>query len=358
MQMSNTEKLLTALFNDEKAVGIPIETRVEKYLHACCEKRGCDGLPEPQERIDFLLYDLAGKLAGLGKTAITLIEGETTVIAKEDLQGATKLREAAFEYYYSLQSVSLPDSITSIGTACFSFCGNVTEMTLSENLTVIPVNAFNECRKLEKIYIGANVTSIDEYAFRNVSADTTDGVEIVIMANIPPIIEANTFQGAKIKTIIVPIGYQKTYASAEGWSEFSSYIKTGINFTMPNPQYNEQVGNYKISANIVNEANLAYFIPCGGIVYSQVPIENKDELFSKIEEKLQNRPNHEARITLEAGKTILFYLYNAAGEEVNNVSISVSIGSGVSRYAIGWILVEVEGKEYLMLSDNSIQIQT
>lgn len=49
--------------NNEPNIEATPETRIEKYLHACCEGCGCAGLPEPETRIDDLLYQLAEKLA-------------------------------------------------------------------------------------------------------------------------------------------------------------------------------------------------------------------------------------------------------------------------------------------------------
>lgn len=61
-ELSRNEQLLNALLNDEVAEFEPI-SRAEKYLKACCEKCGCEGLPEPISRIDELLYELAEKIA-------------------------------------------------------------------------------------------------------------------------------------------------------------------------------------------------------------------------------------------------------------------------------------------------------
>lgn len=68
--MSKIEDFLNALLNDELA-DIEAKTRVEKYLKACCEKCGCEGLPEPKTRIDGLLYELAEKMKGGGGGEVT-----------------------------------------------------------------------------------------------------------------------------------------------------------------------------------------------------------------------------------------------------------------------------------------------
>lgn len=59
---SKTDKQLEALLNDT-TVEVDLISRVDKYLHACCEACGCEGLPEPITRIDHLLYELVEKIS-------------------------------------------------------------------------------------------------------------------------------------------------------------------------------------------------------------------------------------------------------------------------------------------------------
>ena len=62
---SRLEKLLTALLNGEQIDFTP-RSRAEAYLKACCEKCGCEGLPEPKSRADALYYALAEQMANGG----------------------------------------------------------------------------------------------------------------------------------------------------------------------------------------------------------------------------------------------------------------------------------------------------
>lgn len=59
---SKTELFLNALLEDE-TVEVDLISKVDYYLHACCEGCGCEGLPEPTSRVDELLYQLAEKLS-------------------------------------------------------------------------------------------------------------------------------------------------------------------------------------------------------------------------------------------------------------------------------------------------------
>lgn len=59
---SRNETQLTALLNNTETE-VEIISKVDQYLKACCEKCGCQNLPEPVTRKDNLLYELADKLS-------------------------------------------------------------------------------------------------------------------------------------------------------------------------------------------------------------------------------------------------------------------------------------------------------
>ena len=72
MAQSRIEILLNALINGE-SVDFEPRSRAELYLKNCCERCGCDGLPEPRSRLDGLLYLLAEVIANEAK-AVKMIE--------------------------------------------------------------------------------------------------------------------------------------------------------------------------------------------------------------------------------------------------------------------------------------------
>lgn len=73
----------------------------------------------------------------------------------------------AFNYCYSLESITIPESVTSIGSEAFNYCCGLRSVTFGENsqLTSIGDYAFLGCYSLESITIPASVTSIGEWAF-------------------------------------------------------------------------------------------------------------------------------------------------------------------------------------------------
>lgn len=65
----------------------------------------------------------------------------------------------------SVKSVTIPSSITSIGTEVFSSCTSLTSVTIPSSITSIGMNAFSSCIKLASVTIPSSVTTIGNAAF-------------------------------------------------------------------------------------------------------------------------------------------------------------------------------------------------
>ena len=65
----------------------------------------------------------------------------------------------------SLNSVTIPGSVTSIGAHAFSGCASLTGVEIGTNVASIGEFAFFQCISLASVEIGTNVTSIGESAF-------------------------------------------------------------------------------------------------------------------------------------------------------------------------------------------------
>ena len=79
----------------------------------------------------------------------------------------------AFEYNSSVESVTIPDSVTSIGDSAFCICTSLTSITIPDSVTSIGEWAFAYCTSLTSITIPDNVTSIGQYAFYNCTSLTS-----------------------------------------------------------------------------------------------------------------------------------------------------------------------------------------
>lgn len=73
--------------------------------------------------------------------------------------------EGAFSYCYSLQSITIPNSVTSIGQSAFENCTSLHTVIISNSVTSIGICVFNACVSLQNIIIPNSVTSIRNDAF-------------------------------------------------------------------------------------------------------------------------------------------------------------------------------------------------
>lgn len=65
----------------------------------------------------------------------------------------------------SLQSITIPDSVTWIGCEAFDDCSNLQSIVIPESVTWIGERAFRGCTKLQTIVIPNSVSNIGEDAF-------------------------------------------------------------------------------------------------------------------------------------------------------------------------------------------------
>lgn len=105
---------------------------------------------------------------------------DITIPEKLDDHPVTGLGESSFSGTYSpdhpknntllsfcnqIQSVTIPESVTSIGDYAFSRCEKMDSLTINDAATSIGSWAFDECYKLTTLSLGKNITTIGDYAF-------------------------------------------------------------------------------------------------------------------------------------------------------------------------------------------------
>ena len=105
----------------------------------------------------------------------TLIVGSKTSIIPSD-GSVTSIGSGAFRSC-SLTSITIPDSVTSIGVQAFYYCTSLTSITIPDSVTSIGNYAFYSCDSLTSITIGDGVTSIGYGAFYNCSSLTSVTIE-------------------------------------------------------------------------------------------------------------------------------------------------------------------------------------
>ena len=110
-------------------------------------------------------------------------------------------------YFTSIKSVTIPNTITTIGNGVFRYCSGLTSCTIGSGVTSIGANAFYDCSSLTSCTIGSGVTSIGEYAFYNCNSLTS----ITIPSGVTSI--SNAFNGCSGLTSITVDSNNTVYDS-------------------------------------------------------------------------------------------------------------------------------------------------
>ena len=111
-------------------------------------------VPTTLKEVTITGYKGIGNFAFGGCTS--LISGEVTKIDFDAFFGCT-----------SLKSISIPNSVKSIGQRAFSSCKSLTNMVIPNSVTSIEDLAFSECTSLMTIFIPNSVKSLGNSVFYN-----------------------------------------------------------------------------------------------------------------------------------------------------------------------------------------------
>jgi hypothetical protein len=111
--------------------------------------------------------------------------------------------------------------VKSIAGAAFRGCSGLTSITIPESVTSIGKNAFYNCSGLTSITIPESVTSIGEGAFNNCS-----GLTSVYVNRMTPInISEDVFSNRQNANLYVPVGCKDAYTTADYWREFKEILE-------------------------------------------------------------------------------------------------------------------------------------
>ncbi len=135
-------------------------------------------------------------------------------LSEVNIEGAESIGTYAFSGCSALQSISLPNTLTSIGNRAFSSTGLQT-LTCPENLVSIGNYAFSNCNTLESIQFSDKLESIDSYAFAycDMLTSVTFPVSLSYISNY-------AFGGCKsLESVIFPEGCKLKEISAYCFSK-------------------------------------------------------------------------------------------------------------------------------------------
>ena len=202
-------------------------------------------------------YSIAENISIIIGGAFEECSGLTSVTIPNSV---TSIGEYAFRFCSSLTSVTIPNSVTSIGSQAFSHCSGLTSVTIPKSVTSIGSGAFSDCNSIKKLYydctvnpfinsnvlkelyigdntsivhdffkdknlskivLGKNVTQIRAQAFSNSQIK-----EFTITGKEPPYLYPNVFgsQDLSNATLYVPESKAGYYQTTEPWSKFGKVL--------------------------------------------------------------------------------------------------------------------------------------
>ena len=131
--------------------------------------------------------------------------------------------------YTAMTDVTVGGCVSSIGSSAFTNCGMLEHIKVDEGITTIAASAFRYNFSLKTVDLPSTLTSIGNYAFQiPTGTSQTQIYSFTIRAAVPPVISSSTLvinnpAGIPFR-IYVPAASVNTYKGASYWSNFASYI--------------------------------------------------------------------------------------------------------------------------------------
>lgn len=149
----------------------------------------------------------------------TELRGDIVIPSSYNGASVTAIANRAFAGH-KITSVTIPDSVTSIGYFAFEGCP-LRSVNLGKGLESIENGVFNKCRGLKAVSIPSNVTSIGDYAFEN----CTELTSVVIPNSVMSIGIAAFARCTKLASITIPDSVTSIGESAfNGCTSFDGVI--------------------------------------------------------------------------------------------------------------------------------------
>lgn len=132
--------------------------------------------------------------------------------------GLTTINSNTFNYCTALRQLKLPKTLESIGSEAFYNCSALKKVELPEGLTKIESNAFSYCSSLEEVVLPSTLQYV-YYPFYNCNALT----KMTAKAIVPAVTNDNSIMGGRESqcTLTVPNLSIKVYKQTSYWSQFN-----------------------------------------------------------------------------------------------------------------------------------------
>lgn len=153
-------------------------------------------------------------------------------------ESVTKIMDYAFRDCSCLKNVTIPVGVTEIGEGAFSYCTNLTTAIIPEGVTKIGKSAFYKCSNLTSITIPKSLTCLDDGIFSGCYNLTTVNLQEGLKE-----IGQYAFQSTPITSIVIPRSLKRIHSSAFNICKQLSVIKF---LPLSAPEYVERTSYSKL----------------------------------------------------------------------------------------------------------------
>ena len=267
---------------------------------------------------------------------------ETVITLPEKYRGEDYgIDESAFSRNADLVSVTIPNSVTSIGNYAFYQCSGLTSVTIPNSVTSIGDYAFYDCFGLTSVTIPNSVTNIGSSAFDGCSGLTSVTVE----HSTPLPVEYNTFAlyqngepTTNNATLYVPYGSAAAYQSSEGWRTFTRIEEMpGAQFIIPEiAAYPDE--QFSLPVEMANTAELIAF-QCDVYIPEGLTLLTDDKGRYDITLSSERCDDHILSALLQSDGSIRIAMYSMStspilGTEGPLFTLNMSAGEKLSAYEV------------------------
>ena len=158
----------------------------------------------------------------------------------------TSISDSAFNACNSLSSVVIPNSVTSIGNSAFNACNSLSSVVIPNGVTSISDSAFNACNSLSSVVIPNGVTSIGSSAFNNCNSLSS----VVIPNGVTSIGSSAFYNCNSLSSVVIPNG-----VTSIGNSAFNNCISIAL-FDFRTHTSVPTLSNYNAFSNIASDCKI------------------------------------------------------------------------------------------------------
>jgi len=208
-----------------------------------------------------------------------LIEAIDTISGTYVIEPGTKfITDSAFYYCENLENVTIPSSITNIGSHAFYMCTSLSDIIIPNSVTTIGSRAFSNCTNLKSIDIGYGVKSLGIDIFEDCDALETvtlpEGITVIeygmffscdnlAIVNIPNSIECIAYDAFSDCLNLKEVYYSGTELE---WNRIENYSDVLSNITIHYASESSGDGDDNLTWSFDSETGTLEFSGTGDLI--------------------------------------------------------------------------------------------